>query len=355
MEGKLPRPFASLILVAQTLLGNVFAGKPPVLRPFQVVRPPTKANPTILSGGAQPRLPQNSKLPSNSCRSIEFSMQPLLETPEFVVWALAFRCPMREINGWDDPELTERQLRAVRLVSAMRQAGRCREGVCLEDGSARRFTTYASSDQPLALHEADALAIFGGEEAISAHCSGCLANASVQLPPTWAGCHGILETPPDADTWRKAIDLAIEPQPNELAHLLPTAPRWYGLWSKGILSPTDCLVVGKVIERAYARSEANIPGAEHLVAACARAAAGGLSLHVRLYPQGIVEGRWWMPTRCCPDCRAPQPAGSRSCLVCGRQGAPPPAEKRRARGVRPFRPLHDLFTPEEAEAFLRKF
>lgn len=282
-------------------------------------------------------------------------MPPSLATPEFVVWALALRCRLREIDGWEDPERTERHLRSVRLVSTLRQAGRCREGVCLEDGSARRFTTHADSTEPLALREREALALFGGEQMVAEQCLGCPANAGAEDSTAWAGCHGILETPPDADGWRQTVEAVLASQGRDWTHLPQTSPRWYGLWSQGVLTPNDCSAVAKTIALSSSRFSGEVPGAAHLVRACESAASSRLSLHVRLYPAGLLEGRWWTPAPYCPECRAPQPTGSRGCQVCGRQGGPPPAEKRRARGVRPFRPLSDLFTPEEAAAFLRNF
>ena len=38
-------------------------------------------------------------------------------TPEFLLWSLETRCPIRGLEDGTDPERTERQLRAARAVS----------------------------------------------------------------------------------------------------------------------------------------------------------------------------------------------------------------------------------------------
>ena len=40
-----------------------------------------------------------------------------MNTPEFLIWALEYACPIRGFQNGSDPERTERQLRAARAVS----------------------------------------------------------------------------------------------------------------------------------------------------------------------------------------------------------------------------------------------
>src|SRR5687768_8493377 len=102
-----------------------------------------------------------------------------MDTPEFLVWALEYSCPIRESMDGSDPERTERQLRAARAVSDARREGRVFEGLCV--------------DPPDGFWIEEALSIYGGLAATERACGNCPANAAAQIAPaSLAGCFGIV-------------------------------------------------------------------------------------------------------------------------------------------------------------------
>src|SRR5262245_21282712 len=101
-----------------------------------------------------------------------------MHTPEFLAWAIEYRCPFRGDLDGSDPERVERQLRAARAVSEARREGRVLDGLCVQppDG-------FAISD---------ALEIYGGEQVVEQACGECPANAArMALGEEWAGCYGL--------------------------------------------------------------------------------------------------------------------------------------------------------------------
>src|SRR5262245_30001266 len=58
-------------------------------------------------------------------------VQDVRQTPEFVRWALARACPLREFDKWDHPEQVERRLRPLRSYAEAAAEGRVFEGICV--------------------------------------------------------------------------------------------------------------------------------------------------------------------------------------------------------------------------------
>jgi len=269
-----------------------------------------------------------------------------MRTPEFLAWAIEHQCPIRGGQDGSDPERTERQLRAARAVSDARRDGRIFEGLCLQPPDGFRID--------------DALAIYGGEAAVSSACGSCPANALAECDPVaLAGCFGEWPLPGDS----AAFHLAIEKSMLRLAESFPpTNPRWYGLWLNSPLEAEWLLAAFQSLDIPEIRCREQ---QELLVALNAAYNIGG-RVHLRLYPPGRVEGTWWRLVPHCPRCKAVwRPRGSRNategvlcsaeCGVCGYVGHPAPEQKRRARGRRPYFPLERLLGREPAAEFLVRY
>ena len=262
-----------------------------------------------------------------------------MQTPEFLAWAIEYRCPLRgELDG-TDPERTERQLRAARAVSEARRAGHVLEGMCVEP--------------PDGFWISDALSIYGGEAAVEQACRDCPANALLESEAeALAGCYGLLPLPEDAAGFHDAVERAIDAQYGQLAwsdHYPVTRPRWYALWLAPALEGAGLLDRFLILNGIADKS----PSLVELLTAFNAAHNIGCRVHVRLYPPGRVEGPWWWLAAHCPRCRAPW-AGSESgqCRVCSYAGHPAPERKRRARGRRPYFPLARLLGAEQAAELL---
>src|SRR5204862_6701031 len=101
----------------------------------------------------------NAPIPHSELRIPHLPM----DTPEFLLWALEYSCPIRGFQDGSDPERTERHLRAARAAGDAGLEGRVFEGLCVSPPSGFRI--------------ADALAIYGGLSAIEQACRDCPANA----------------------------------------------------------------------------------------------------------------------------------------------------------------------------------
>jgi hypothetical protein len=228
-------------------------------------------------------------------------------TPEFLIWALEYTCPIRGFQDGSDPERTERQLRAARAYSDASRELRIFEGLAV--------------DPPNGFRMEEALAIYGGEAALRANCTGCPANALQSVhPDSLAGCYGLLPLPDDATDFHRVIDAAC---------VLPvTKPTWYGLWLESPVASEQLPILQQVIAAGAPQSE--------LLAGIHTAIRTGCRLHARLYPRGRVTGTDWMLAPHCPRCKASwSSARPAVCQVCGYAGHPAADKKRKARGTRP--------------------
>lgn len=257
----------------------------------------------------------------------DFDGVNLMDTPEFLIWALEFTCPIRGFQDGSDPERTERQLRAARAYSEASQEFRVFEGLAV--------------DLPNGFRIEEALAIYGGETALRQNCTGCPANA---LPcmhsDSLAGCYGLLPLPDDATEFHRAIDAAcVAPV---------TKPSWYGLWLDSPIESERLHLLQQVIAAAIPQSE--------LPAGINAAIRTGCRLHARLYPPGRVEGSDWMLALHCPRCKALWSGVRRAvCQVCRYAGHPADDKRRKARGQRPYSPLERLLGKQQAAEFLIRY
>jgi len=277
-------------------------------------------------------------------------------TPEFLLWSLEYRCPVRGLEDGVDPERTERQLRAARAASDARREGRVLDGLAVDPPSGFRLE--------------EALAIYGGEEKARRECGGCPANAlagddhplfrdgPVPASPQLAGCYGLVRMPDDPARVHAAIEAGIAraygsvPWQN-LCHV--TKPRWYGLWLGSPLDAEHLLVRFNVLAAASIDDAICRQGIAELLIALNVAFNAGLRLHIRVYPPGQVVGTWWQLVSHCPQCKARWAQAAGRCGVCDYIGDPAPDKKRRARGLRPYFPLDRLLGAEQAAEFLVRY
>lgn len=259
-----------------------------------------------------------------------------MQTPEFLAWAIEFRCPLRGDLDGSDPELVERQLRSARAVGDAEHEGRVLDGLCVSP--------------PDGFHISDALGIYGGELAVRQTCSECPANALISgFGGGLAGCYGLLPLPHDTTVFHAAVDRSL----GRWSDSYPvTTPRWYGMWLDSPLDAEWLFLAFRVldIEELAGREQ------QELLAALNTAYNMGARLHVRLYPPGRVEGPWWRLEPHCPRCKSRwADEKANSCRVCGQIGQPVSEKKRRARGRRPYFPLERLLGAAEAAEFLLRY
>jgi len=269
-----------------------------------------------------------------------------MDTPEFLVWALEFECLIRGFQDGSDPERTERQLRAARVVSDARREERVFEGLCV--------------DPPDGFRLDEALAVYGGVETVEHSCGDCPANALAETKTgTLAGCYGIVPLPDDPKPVHDAIERGTEQAyPNlEWSNVcVATNPRWYGLWLDSPFQAEQLFVRFRVLEAAAIENEVARRGIGQLVTGLNVAFNADCRVHVALYPRGHVEDGSWRLAAHCPHCKAPwNNAHRQQCKVCNFVGHPADDKKRKARGKRPYFPLARLLGEQAAAEFLVRY
>ena len=269
-----------------------------------------------------------------------------MDTPEFLIWALEFSCPIRGFQDGSDAERTERQLRAARAVSDALGEDRVFEGFCVDPPDGFRIDS--------------ALEIYGGLSAIQQACRDCPANALAQrVPGKVAGCYGVVPLPDDPRPVHSAVERGIEkacPRTDWSTLCVETTPRWYGLWIESPIEAERLLVRYRVLAAATIDDRTCQSAIAELLVALNTAFDAGCRLHVQLFPRGRVEGPWWRLAPHCPRCKAPWgEAGARRCQTCALEGNQAPERKRRARGRRPYYPLSRLLGEQEAAEFLVRY
>jgi hypothetical protein len=267
-----------------------------------------------------------------------------MDTPEFLLWAIEYTCPIRAQQDGSDPERTERQLRAARAVSDASREGRVVEGLCVEPPDGFRIE--------------DALAVYGGPAAVEAACRHCPANALADKcasdQTALAGCYGLVPLPADPRPVHAAIERGIEiAAPQET---FDAQPRWYALWLDSPLAAEHLFGTGLILDAAPIEDHLCRAAISELMTGLNTAFNAGARLHVTLFPRGsVVDGRWRLVPHC-PRCKAEWTgADSRRCVVCGNVGSPAAEPQRMARGKRPYFPLDRLLGEQQAAEFLVRY
>ena len=263
-----------------------------------------------------------------------------MDTPPFLVWALARYCPLRQIANWENPERTERLLRAARAYDEARAEGRILEGVALATG--------AESEETLAtvrgFRVASALEVYGGTVGLNAACDECPANAlRGRCRRQVVGCFGMWALPADLCRFCEHADAALEP--SQLPTI--TKPCWFGLWMNSPLAGECVGELARVLARLPIDDPVSNAGRNELMIGLEAAARHKMPLHVQLYPRGRVEGPWWQLVPHCGVCQA-EWVGPGPCRVCRQSDRPAAPKKRHARGQRPYHPIVQFLGAERA-------
>ncbi len=287
-----------------------------------------------------------------------------MQTPEFLVWALERRCPLRQIAGFEDPERTERHLRTLRAYSDAAAEGRVFEGFCVEpDVCSNRLQP---ADNPLmrvttnGFRVDDALPLYGGQLAAETACLGCPANAMrKENSNSLAGCFGMVPLPPNETEVHAAVEEAIDRlnlRANVETNFPLTKPAWYGLWMRSPLDAPRALLLKFILRNAGGSDPDYLRAMNQMILGLSAAYEHALPLHVRHYPRGEVRGTWWNLVPHCQACNSPWPDAQREqCQVCGYGGHPASPPKRRARGTRPYWPLERMLGKEKAAEFFLRY
>jgi hypothetical protein len=281
--------------------------------------------------------------------------QDVRPTPEFVRWALARPCPLREFEGWDDPEQVERRLRPLRKFAEAAGQGRLFEGICVGPEVSAGAANWS---QATGFRASEVLNAYGGHEYVRELCGDCPGNAlRGQMPQPLAGCYGELEFS-GLDRLQKDLESVAAGATLREAlekEFVLTVPRWYGLWIESPLRSGQLECLNKLLAGLAALDEAYRERLGAFLAATGAAAASGLPLHVTLVPRGEYTATHWSTVSHCLRCKAPWPSGPRKCAACGLAGRPRPGRKRHARGQRPYWRLSGFLGAENVGPFLQRY
>jgi hypothetical protein len=281
----------------------------------------------------------------------------MTDTPEFVRWAIERPCPLRDVDHWQDPERTERQLRALRAYSEAVAEDRVFEGICVEPAASRGLCDLAAVK---GFRAAEILDTYGGGQFVESQCGDCPANGKkVHQRDALAGCYGLFELDTlSGGTFRQDVDSVIAQlgiDEEYRAAFQSTTPRWYGFW---INSPLAVAQVRLLLQIFSALAEFRADYAERLrdfLSALQASLDAHLPLHVTLVPRGHADASIWTTASHCPRCKAAQAAWVHRCGACGQMGHANPPRKRRARGDRPYWPLQSFLGRDNVEPFLQRY
>jgi hypothetical protein len=211
---------------------------------------------------------------------------------------------------------------------------------------------------PLGFRIADALAVYGGPEAVHDSCPTCLANAA-RRGLTLAGCYGLVPLPADERQTCEAAERAIQQADvsGRLSGMFrPTSPRWYGLWLDEPAAGERLTALVAVVRYLTIDNAASAQALADLGDGLAAAHDARLRVFARLYPAGRIDGPWWRLLPHCGVCSAPWPNSMvRGCPACGHAGAAAPDKKRHVRGERPYGSLEQLLGGAQAAELLARY
>jgi len=267
-------------------------------------------------------------------------------TPEFIRWAIERPCPLRDHENWQDPERTERQLRALREYSDAVATGRVCDGVCLH---ADASNDDCESHRPMGFLEDEIGDAYGGHELIRSACSNCPANIHNQASKSsLAGCYGWFESPsPSLRIGGAHIDRTLL---NSIRQAFPrTTPTWYGLWINTPLQTHQRELLIQLFEQLQIDQTI-----QPFVQALRVSVDLNLPIHVTLVPSGHVEGKIWTISAHCSRCKHEMRIDARHCSCCGRTGGPVESRRRNVRGSRPYRPLEEFLDTDRIKSLLKR-
>lgn len=244
------------------------------------------------------------------------------ETPEFLRWAIEYRCPPREQYLGDDLEGLFRQLRPLAAVGETHGS---------ENLDSEQAITSTDQDQ-YEFDAAEVLAFYSVAGLKDVPCWNCPANGEAARFPK---CIGIFSRSEGSDEFVVALErelVATKP------HIPRTTPKWYGIWADSPLRGERLQLTANIIESATHQLTAEFRPATDLLLGLKTAGKLNASLHTQLLPSGLIrDGRWELPAHCgyCGGVRA---ARQRICKICKHDDRWKSPEKRHPMGIRPYRP-----------------
>lgn len=275
-------------------------------------------------------------------------MKQMTGTPEFVAWTLVKACELRGHYELDDPFATERRLKGLRALAAAILQQRVVDQWCLA-----AQTRDEPDAVPLGFLEQDVIHRWGDRQKISAICQDCPANVPANTASrtpnvvNWAGCYGWLALrDSNRDLPRKLASPDSTPLQANIA--------WRALWQADSYRGTAAQRLAEQLELALDPQDhgrEDDPGLDdpwRLVAALRRSVhPGDLQVVAKLLPAGERSGRDWILPAHCQHCGAVSTTGRLPCTACGSHTPLIPARKRGSRGIRPYRDLREVLTPEQ--------
>lgn len=273
-------------------------------------------------------------------------------TPAFVLWSLIHPCELRtQFADWEQPERTERTLRALQELSRAQAEQRVFEGFALHADVAQQ----CGNDQPpLAFAVDEVYEGFGGESFVRDLCGSCPANVVVDGKGL-AGCFGMIYEWGAAEleqAFETILD-QIELQAKTSEVFPATTPRFYGLWMPESYNRAQLELLQVII--AVFANEYSSPQTAALKAAIDASLKHDLTLRADFYPAGVLLGRSWTLATHCKDCRAVRDDSNKPCGVCGNRLPSHTPKRRNARGIRPYMNLADIIGETNVAVFLQRY
>ena len=294
------------------------------------------------------------------------------KTPEFIRWALAYQCPLRDFPKWTDPNRTERHLRAIRVYQNAVRQDRVLNGVAVEPIESETIDVT----KVLGFRVHDVFEFCGDPEAVAKICEGCPANALQLLDRSaWVGCYGLMPVTevvlPDlvGELSQGSVDMRVlldeVLQENfELAERVwtvfdKTNPSWYGLWIPRIPSAKQRLIQLEAVEAVLQRAPCAVtPPWEAFRRGLRLSVEQNIPLHVQLVPEAETDGVYWFVESHCGRCGAvskPQKHTGTQCLVCKNEGRPREPQRRFVRGKRPYWKITRFLGEDGTREFLNDY
>ena len=286
-------------------------------------------------------------------------------TPQFVRWAIAHRCSLRELELDDLPDSTFRQLRGIRVLSAGLADGRVFEQICVHDSVSPATNARDARGFPIA----EILNLVGGQQHLDHCCNSCPANASDEEAVGWAGCYGwlpadlswSLATDGSSDKGAKIkedlppiLDAVIQSRlMNQYESKFGKCRPWYGLWRDRVLDQGQLGVLNSALEMAMERTSVT-KQIRHLWDATVRCLQFGKDLHVELVPPGYSNGSAWTVLAHCPKCNCATQKDN-VCCGCHRRGNLVEGRKFKVLGFRPYLLLRNILGEPETIQFVKRY
>ncbi len=293
-------------------------------------------------------------------------------TPEFIRWALAHECALRDFPKWKDPNRTERHLRAIRVYQNAVKQDRVFDGVAVESIE----SDVVIVDEVLGFRVHDVFEFYGNPESVANTCQSCPANALQQIDSSaWVGCYGLMpvsdivlpdlvETVPQGSIDLRIVLEEVLRQNSILADQIhqafsKTTPNWYGLWISRIPSRKQRKIQLEVVEAILELVPCPVtPPWEVFRRGLRLSVEKDIPLHVQLVPEAETDGVYWFVDSHCGRCGAishTQTHTGTQCLVCKNEGRPRERQRRFVRGKRPYWKISRFLGAGRTREFLKEF